>query len=241
MEFWNENHPFILPSLFTVLNLISGVIAIILAINAYFALSSWMIIIAVLFDGVDGKIARWTGCETEFGVHLDSLADLVSSGMAPMILIYQITFKQLPWIYTCICLIFIFAGTYRLARFNVLQKGDRSHGYIGLPIPVAGMCVATFYLFAETLLMKIDPITATLLLLFLSTLMVSTVPYAWPKLEWHQGRLKIAYSVFIIFCILGMIIYTKVAFFPCLCLYSLVGLGKWIVHTVRKKWTVHII
>lgn len=241
MEFWKDNHTFIFPSLFTVLNLISGILSIILAINGEFLFSAWMIIIAVLFDGLDGKIARWAGCETEFGIQLDSLADLVSSGVAPMLLIYHIVFKQMFWLYTWVCLLYVFAGTYRLARFNVMQKGDRSQGYIGLPIPVSGMSVAAFCLFFDHLSISIDYLITTILFLILSVLMVSTIPYAWPKLEWHQGRLRTIGSILLLICVAGMILFTKLTLFPLLCLYTFVGFGRWIVSAVRETWEMDIL
>ncbi|MFC1569097.1 CDP-diacylglycerol--serine O-phosphatidyltransferase [bacterium] len=240
MEFWKDNSLFILPSLFTVLNLLLGAISIFLAINEHFIFSAWMIIIAILCDGLDGKIARWANCETAFGVQLDSLADLISSGMAPIILIYQVVFKQIFWPYSWICLLFLFAGTYRLARFNIIQKGDRSQGYTGLPIPVAGMSIAAFCLFSDAFSVKIGWLTITLFMLFYSILMISTIPYSWPKLIWHQGRLKFGYSVFLLFCVTGMIIFTKYTLFPLLCFYIIIGLGKWIIETLREAWAIKL-
>lgn len=241
MACWKKNSAFILPSLFTVLNLVSGIIAIILAINERFALSAWTIIAAVLFDGLDGKIARWTDCESEFGLQLDSLADLVSSGIAPVVLMYQWIFHPMPWPYAWICLVYVFSGTYRLARFNAIQKGDRSKGYVGLPIPVAGMVIAAFYLFSGAVSMRADWLFVTALLLVNSVLMISTIPYEWPKLEWRAGRLKIAWSLFLLVCVAAMIIITKWSLFPILCLYIILGICHYVLTFVREAWTLNFL
>ena len=241
MENWKINRSFILPSFFTVLNLMSGAISVFLSLNGHFTSAAWMIIIAILCDGLDGKIARWVHCESRFGVQLDSLADLVSSGMAPMILIYQNLFKHLPWFHSWICLVFLFAGTYRLARFNVIQNGDRSKGYTGLPIPVAGMSIAAYILFVDIVPIPVGWIISTLLMLLYSILMLSTIHYDWPKLIWDQGRVKVAYSILLLVCVSGMILYTKYTLFPLLIFYMLAGIGKWFICRIRETWAIDLL
>lgn len=234
MHHWSENKALLIPSLFTLLNLCCGTIAIFLSIKQNFTSAAWMIIIAVLCDGLDGKIARWVDAESSFGLQLDSFADLISSGVAPIVLVYNSILTKFPWYYAWICLVFVFSGAYRLARFNIIQKGDRSQGYTGLPIPVAGMTIAAYWLFYEFFREVPGLIISTILVFICSILMMSTIPYAWPKLIWNQGYLKQIASVCLLLGTALMIVFTKYSLFPLLCAYIIVGFGKWFIVTVRE-------
>jgi CDP-diacylglycerol--serine O-phosphatidyltransferase len=234
-----ENKKFLLPDLFTSLNLSCGVAAILLAIQGDYTFSSWMIIIAILFDGLDGKIARWVQSETPFGLYLDSLADLVSSGIAPVVLVYKLTFAQMPWFFSWCCIAYSFSGSYRLARFIVLQRGNRSNGYIGLPIPVAGMTLASCWLFCDSLSVPMNVFIATLLMAGLSILMVSTIPYAWPKLVWESAGHSIM-SLFMLCAAMVMLLFTKYSLFPLIFLYILHGIGRWAVEMIKASGTFDI-
>lgn len=239
MPDYKENRRFLLPGFFTSLNLFCGVAAILLAIQGDYTFSSWMIIIAILFDGLDGKIARWVQSETSFGLYLDSLADMVSSGIAPVVLVYKLSFDQMPWFFSWCCIVYSFSGCYRLARFIVLQHGDRSDGYIGLPIPVAGMTLASCWLFCDSLSVPMNSFLATLLMTGLSLLMVSTIPYAWPRLVWESAG-KTILSVFMLAAALTLLLFTKYSLFPLIFLYILHGIGRWAVERIKASVTVHI-
>lgn len=164
-----------IPNLFTIGNLSLGVIAIILAFNNETNSSNTaalLVIIAMLLDGLDGRVARALNAQSEFGKELDSLSDVISFGVAPAFIMYQAAFQgispAMAWIVTAI---FPICGALRLARFNVI---DGIPGYfIGLPIPAAGGVLATLALFH-------DELHYTLLListLALSFLMVSNMKY----------------------------------------------------------------
>ena len=233
MQDYAENKGFILPGIFTSLNLLGGIAAILLAVRGDYAFSSWMIIIAILFDGLDGKIARWLNRETSFGLYLDSLADLVSSGIAPVVLVYKVTFDQMPWFFSCFCIIYVFSGSYRLARFIAVQKGDRSQGYIGLPIPLAGMSLAASWLFLDALSIPVNSLLAAVLMTGLSALMISTVPYAWPRLIWKSAA-QTFLSALKLTGALALVLFTKYTLFPLIFLYILYGVGRWIIVTVKS-------
>ena len=239
MQDYAETKGFILPGIFTSLNLLCGIAAILLAVQGDYVLSSWMIIIAILFDGLDGKIARWANAESAFGLYLDSLADLVSSGIAPVVLVYKVTVDQMPWFFPWCCIIYVFSGSYRLARFIAVQKGDRSHGYIGLPIPVAGMALASLWLFSDSLSIPINSVPAAILMTGLSALMISTIPFAWPRLIWKSAA-QTFLSVLKLTGALALLLFTKYTLFPFIFLYILYGVARWIIGTVKSSDTVHI-
>jgi CDP-diacylglycerol--serine O-phosphatidyltransferase len=161
-----------IPSLFTVGNLFLGVIAIILVFNGKPDFAAMMVIIAMLLDGVDGRVARALNVQSEFGKELDSLSDVISFGVAPAFIMYVVAFQELnpaaAWIATAL---FPICGALRLARFNVIS-GIPGY-FIGLPIPAAGGIVCTLALFYK------DIHVAVLLgsTIVLSFLMVSNIKY----------------------------------------------------------------
>jgi len=164
-----------IPNLFTIGNLGLGVIAIILAFNNDTNSSNTaalLVIIAMLLDGLDGRVARALNAQSEFGKELDSLSDVISFGVAPAFIMYQAAFQgvspALAWIVTAI---FPICGALRLARFNVI---DGIPGYfIGLPIPAAGGVLATLALFKGELHYSLLLLST----LALSFLMVSNMKY----------------------------------------------------------------
>ncbi len=104
----------------------------------------------LFFDGLDGKLARMLNATSEFGIQLDSLADLVSFGVAPAILVYKwalAPYGRLGWM--AAFLFFVACGALRLARFNVQTKVIDPRFFIGLPIPAAAGVVVTSVLFAK--------------------------------------------------------------------------------------------
>ncbi|GIP41526.1 CDP-diacylglycerol--serine O-phosphatidyltransferase [Paenibacillus sp. J31TS4] len=161
-----------LPNLFTVGNLFLGVIAIILVYTEKPALAAVMIILAMLLDGLDGRVARALNVQSEFGKELDSLSDVISFGVAPAFILYVVAFTELnpatAWITTAL---FPICGALRLARFNVIE-GIPGY-FIGLPIPAAGGVLCTLALFHQEL--NVYVLVASSLLL--SYLMVSTIKY----------------------------------------------------------------
>ena len=173
----------VVPSLFTLFNLFFGIWSMVLATRGEFYRASWFIVFAGILDTLDGRVARISGTGTRFGAELDSLVDLVSFGVAPAFLMFQVEFAgagSAAWIF---CYFYVMAAAIRLARFNVTQGGRAKSYFIGLPSPAAGMTVATFYPFTQTeLFASLHGLPWHLLLNFLmialTILMVSNVHYA---------------------------------------------------------------
>jgi len=136
-----------LPDYFTLLNAVSGLFAIFFAISgdpAKLRIVSFLLFAAVLFDYLDGKIARWTGKTHAFGKQLDSLADTISFGVAPAVLGFVVLEKnKLTWL---LLAFFVCCGILRLARFNISEAGKKG-AYEGVPITTNGVVFPLLYLF----------------------------------------------------------------------------------------------
>ncbi|MBU1172156.1 MAG: CDP-diacylglycerol--serine O-phosphatidyltransferase [Proteobacteria bacterium] len=169
---------YILPNAITSLNLFCGFIAIISAIDERFEFSAVAILVAVIFDSLDGKIARATHTTSQFGIEYDSLADLVSFGLAPSLMMYLWVLPKgrIGWL---AAFLFTSCGALRLARFNSMAEETPSSHFIGLPIPAAAtMCSTTVLFCTKFAIPAIEmPVVFLLGVYFLSFLMVSTIKY----------------------------------------------------------------
>lgn len=163
-----------IPSIFTLSNLFFGFLALVWTMDGRYRFAAGMIILSVLMDSMDGKVARKLSVSSDFGKELDSLSDLVSFGVAPAILTYKL-FLQINIGYWGILIAAVFAlcGAIRLARFNVLNISTH---FVGVPITFAGGFLALLVLFHSVIPWLLYPIC----MLILSFLMVST--FQVPKL-----------------------------------------------------------
>lgn len=139
---------YLLPSLFTLGNLVCGFVSIVLSFDKNFSMSAWLIILAGLFDLLDGKVARLTDSVSQFGVELDSLCDMVTFGVAPIFLIYSIVLFRYGRVGIVISVFYVVAVALRLARFNSdTLNGNNVSGYFkGLPCPSAAYILSSFVL-----------------------------------------------------------------------------------------------
>ncbi|MFC9712708.1 CDP-diacylglycerol--serine O-phosphatidyltransferase [Paenibacillus sp. NPDC056933] len=211
-----------IPNLFTLGNLFLGMMAILLAIDGNYSLAAIMVIVAMLLDGLDGRVARALNAQSEFGKELDSLSDMVSFGAAPALIIFMVSFQDaapvLAWVATAS---FPICGAIRLARFNV-RPGIPGY-FTGLPIPAAGGVLATLSLFNK----DIGPVSMMIATLLLSYLMVSSLKYPnFKKVGLPRKAIWIAPWV-IVFAVLVAVMFpeqlSKLIFIP-LVLYALYGM-----------------
>ena len=183
-----------LPSIFTLINLFLGFLAIINTMAGHYYVACYIILAAGAFDSVDGKIARLIGISTNFGKEIDSLADMVSFCLAPSILVYSLYTQNMPGITgELIASAPLIMGAIRLARFNTEVYDEQPAYFTGLPTPMNALSIASLVLFIEHF--KIDnpeysqPRLLLPLILSLSYLMVSRVHYAkFPLLNFNSGR-----------------------------------------------------
>jgi CDP-diacylglycerol--serine O-phosphatidyltransferase len=218
-----------LPNGFTLMNLFFGVLAIVTAIRGDHARAVWYIIAGAVCDAIDGRVARATNTGSRFGEELDSLVDAISFGFAPAMMMYFAVLRRdgLDWVF-----VFLFAAcaVMRLARFNVEQAGRKKTYYRGLPSPVAGGVLATYYWFSQTALYNETVISdlpwhtmVRFLMAGLAFLMISNVPY--PVIPTFNVRtLRGALGlVVLIGLVFGMIFLPKDFFFPVGMLYVTYG------------------
>lgn len=169
---------YILPNLFTAASCFFGVISILASINAQFEKALLYIILALICDGLDGRVARLTKTTSKFGVEFDSLADLIAFGVAPAILFYQNIGVHYGKIGALVSAFFVIFGAIRLARFNVTSSSIEPSVFIGLPIPTAAVVSAVFTYAYITYKLKDFALFFLVLELFLAFLMVSNIRYA---------------------------------------------------------------
>jgi CDP-diacylglycerol--serine O-phosphatidyltransferase len=247
------------PSLFTAMNILCGFFSLMTTMSGFSLLERGAIAeattrfdhaaiaigIAFLFDSLDGRIARMTRSTTEIGIQLDSLADVVSFGMAPAILAYAWSYgsvfkgwenaSQLAWFLT---FMYVICGGFRLARFNVQATRPRplaegtakvdKKSFVGLPIPVAGCLIAAIVHFSPTPIkyapqrIVILAVAMMVLMAFLSLLMVSTIRFTSFK-SVGAGRRLSARTVLLFIALFGLIL-----------LFS-----QWVLLTLAVGYIVH--
>lgn len=181
---------FILPTLFTVGNLFCGYLSVWCSIRGTFQTAAILIIAAAVLDMLDGRIARLTNSASRFGEEYDSLADLVSFGIAPAVLAYSwglAEFHRLGWMAS---FLFVVCGSMRLARFNIQTHVTDKKYFIGLPIPAAAGTIATLVLATpERLVSYVWMVGLLALTIVLSYLMISTLRYrSFKDLDLRRAR-----------------------------------------------------
>ncbi len=135
---------YLLPNLFTTAALFCGFYAIIAAINAHYELAAIAMFVAMILDGMDGRIARMTNTQSDFGVQYDSLSDLVSFGLAPALVMYQWSLYGLGKLGWLAAFVYAAATALRLARFNTQAATEDKQYFQGLPSPAAAALIAGF-------------------------------------------------------------------------------------------------
>jgi CDP-diacylglycerol--serine O-phosphatidyltransferase len=233
----------ILPSAFTVGNLFLGIWAVVHAHRGEFTTAGWLIVLAAVFDMLDGRIARFTATGSAFGEELDSLVDAISFGVAPALIMYFTFLTQRggewSWI---VAFLYIVAAVFRLARFNIEQAGTAKSAFHGLPSPTAGACIATYYSFTQTDFWKhffdarVDENRAAgWLMMFVAVLMVSNVLYpVVPRfgLRTWSGRLAVFLAVA---ALVAAFTVPQYFFFPMSILYITYGLVRTVLSGFEEK------
>lgn len=167
-----------LPHLFTSLNLASGVGALILTCEGRLIPAAWLILFAVISDGLDGRLARRLGVESAFGRQFDSLADFISFGLAAGVLFYSSANMHFSWVFASATVLFVFSSAFRLIRFNQTcgaGQPNGAHCFEGLPTTAGGGLLASLVLAGHSVSLPWALDLAVLALL--AFLMASRIPY----------------------------------------------------------------
>ncbi len=235
---------YILPNLFTSINLFLGFYAIIQVFKAFtsdnpelYKLAALAIIVATVFDTLDGKIARLTKTTSHFGQEYDSLADLSTFGLAPAILLYAwglSNFGKAGWLavflyFACVAL--------RLARFNVQSKSIEKNRFQGLPCPAAAGLIAALVLIKPSFVLetRYDMLYVLFLPYLLAILMVSNIPYR--NFKDVDFRKRFSFSIVLTIVVLIIIvaykpIYTIMIIFTA---YFTSGIVETVYRTLRRR------
>ena len=227
---------YLLPSLFTTGNIVMGFYAIVRGFRGDFATAALIIFIAGVLDGLDGRIARMTHTESDFGREFDSLADLFTFGVAPAVLAYLWGLEQLGRIGWLIPLFFLICTAVRLARFNVQSKVVDSRFFVGLPSPAAAGSIASFLFVAPDSEWKVWLQAAMLLALVgVGSLMVSTFRY--PSFKKIDLRQRWSYRVVLPWAagILALAFHPPAFFLSAAVVYTTMGPASWLWGRLRRR------
>ncbi|GAB4215368.1 MAG: CDP-diacylglycerol--serine O-phosphatidyltransferase [Sandaracinaceae bacterium] len=247
MRFDLKKALFILPNLFTLSSIFCGFFAVLTCLGAPTAESFYkaalLIVFAMFFDTIDGRVARLTKTQSAFGVQIDSLADVVSFGVAPAVLLYRWSLHLLGDAGTVISFLFLACGAIRLARFNVLATAPTgapkkpSKFILGLPIPGAAGIVVSIVVanHAVTGNFEAQPYLVSAVVVALSFFMVSTIKFrSFKDVRWGLR------SVFFVITAVGSATAIAVVFHPAFALvwmlagYITIGLVEAVLDVSRR-------
>ena len=214
----------ILPSLFTTGNVFCGFYAFIAVLSDKYYAAACAIVLAIIFDIIDGRVARLTKTTSAFGMQYDSLADIISFGVAPALLAYAWVLKPFGRLGWMAAFLFLLCGTLRLARFNITKPDIRGQFFIGLPTPAAAAVIASIVIgFEDWLGTRIQPEVMVAVVYILAFLMVSNIKYpALKKLEFRK-RVSFTRFIFVILALYAFATIPRVALFIISFSYTLMG------------------
>lgn len=231
------NKKVIYPNICTVGNLFCGFFAIVSIVNNNYIQGAWLIILGTFFDGLDGWVARLTRGTSQFGIEFDSLADLITSGLAPSLLVYKLVLSNMGLLGIVICFVPVFCGAFRLARFNVQTRKTAKKFFMGMPIPLFSLTIASYVIFNYDIWGEIRVQGSLVpLMLFLSLLMVSTIRYqGLPHLSTRDVKKLNSRFFFYISVCLALVFYTEQTGFPIIFGIVLWGLLKGILTYIHQE------
>ncbi|MBT3513873.1 MAG: CDP-diacylglycerol--serine O-phosphatidyltransferase [Nitrospina sp.] len=219
----------ILPSLFTTGNVFCGFYSFIAALNEKYYLAAWAIVLAIIFDVLDGRIARMTKTTSAFGMQYDSLADVISFGMAPAFLCYAWVLKPFGRIGWMAAFLYLLCSALRLARFNTTKPDIQGQHFIGLATPAAAAVIASIIIAFEDLFgSRVHPGFMVAVVYILAFLMVSNIKY--PAFKKFEFRKRVSFTRFLLVVLVLYILATipKIALFLISFGYTIFGpIGEW--------------
>lgn len=228
---------YILPNTLTLCGMFLGFYSILATLKGNYIHAAWAIMIAIIFDGLDGWVARLTHSTTRFGIELDSLSDLVAFGIAPAVMLYKwslIPFGRVGW---AAAFLFVACGALRLARYNVQMGSTESKAFTGMPIPGAAAIVATLVIFYHEMWETVPVKNYFILVItfFLAVLMVSTLRFHGAKELDFSKRKPFWILVAIVMVIAIIIIHPQIALFMFAMIYLIGGIIENIVLYYRGR------
>lgn len=228
---------YILPNTLTLCGMFMGFYSILSSLKGLYVHASWAIIFAMVFDGLDGWVARLTNSTTKFGIELDSLSDLVAFGVAPAVMLYKWAlwpFGRIGW---SVAFLFMACGALRLARYNVQMGSKESKAFTGMPIPGAATIVASLVMFYYAVLENIPVMSYYILFLtfILSVLMVSTLRFHGAKEIDFSKRKPFWLLVAIVVAFAIVVMHPAVALFIFAMIYLTIGIIENVILFYRRR------
>ncbi|MDA8169148.1 MAG: CDP-diacylglycerol--serine O-phosphatidyltransferase [Nitrospiraceae bacterium] len=227
---------YIFPNALTLMGMFGGFYAIISAIKGDFIMAAWAVLIAMVFDGLDGFVARLTGSSTRFGVELDSLSDLVAFGVAPAVIIYLSSIRDFGRAGWLAAFLFVACGALRLARYNVQMVTAERKSFTGIPIPGAAVIMVTLVMFFRDMNWPLEKNAFVLVLTFaLSLLMVSTLRFHGLKEINFSGRKPFWILVLVVLVFVVIATRPEISLFIFAMLYLTIGIIENIYLFARRR------
>lgn len=196
-----------IPNLLTTANLFCGFFSMVQTLKGNYIFAVYLVILASLFDFLDGRVARMTGTQSDFGVEYDSLSDLTTFCMAPSLLLYKWGLSGFGYFGVAVAFLYFCCGALRLARYNVQAGGVEKTDFQGLPTPAAAGTVVTYILFYRELFAAIPPLKPYPLMALMTAvalLMVSNIRYrSMKKTDQRLSFFQLVLVVSVIFAIIA--------------------------------------
>ncbi len=228
---------YLLPNLFTTAAMFAGFFAIISAINGRFATAAIAIFVAMILDGLDGRVARLTNTQSAFGVEYDSLSDMVSFGVAPGLVMYLWAFTNLGKFGLFAAFVHTAGGALRLARFNTQVGTEDKRFFQGLPSPSAAAILAGFIWVSTEYGYGGEDLKYLALILTISTglLMVSNFRYYSFKEIDFKGRVPFVATIMIMLGISLIMIHPQTILFVLFLGYAISGPAVTLIMLKRRR------
>lgn len=234
-DLWKQNRIYLLPNSFTIAALFAAFYAITQSMHGRYESAAISVFLAMVLDGMDGRVARLTNSQSAFGEQLDSLADMVSFGVAPALIVYNWQLFNFGKLGYCVAFIYCACAALRLALFNTLIGKVDKKWFIGIPSPTAAaLMVGMIWLDNNYsgLFNSAGSVFALLMTLFAGLSMVAQIPF-WSFKETNP-RLKIPFlgMIGIVLFLMVFVLEPALVLFSFFLLYSLSGYVMWLL----KKW-----
>lgn len=240
---------FLLPNLLTTGGIFAGFFSIVAAIDGNFSSAAWATIVAVVLDGMDGRVARLTNTESDFGKEYDSLADMVSFGVAPAIITYQwgvvrlaeygVVWGRVGWLAT---FLYAVAAAFRLARFNTSTQRIDKRWFEGVPSPPAAVAVVSMVWLVSTYDQQLPALSGLVGLAAgicvtaaVGLLMVSRFRYLSFKNLSLSRRVRFANLLLIPLCLILISLAPPIVVFATAATYVASGPVAWLLQFVRER------
>jgi CDP-diacylglycerol--serine O-phosphatidyltransferase len=228
---------YILPNALTICGMCLGFYSILATMKGNYIHASWAVMFAMVFDGLDGWVARLTHSSSKFGIELDSLSDLVAFGIAPSVLVYKwalLPFGRIGWL---IAFLFAGFGAIRLARYNIQMGSTESKAFTGMPIPGAAAVIVTLVIFYSKIWdgTPVKNYFILFLTLILAILMVSTLKFHGLKELDLRKRKPLRILIAFVIVLSLIIAHPQIALFIFAMLYLIGGIIENIILYARKR------